>query len=184
MKAAVTIVIVLFGLAGCNGGTGSGDLPGGAIGGGFAQCDGQSPGISDNSPEVMATISALVPSSATVHCTGKQSFELNGRTVLIVIVPYGQTNDCPAGCFSSEVCSIVDGSDTLLYSGVWYDGGERPLSIPPDCPELAGAQGGDTIQGCTSQPPGFSHPVTQSAEFQDFRQSQASNGGKFRFCFF
>jgi hypothetical protein len=187
MKAAIATVIIFVWVAGCSGGTGSGDQSSnrGFIGGDYAQCDGQSPGTSDNSPEVTATINTLVPSSATVNCTGKQAFQLTGQTISMVIVPYGQTNDCPSGCFSSEVCSIVDGPDTFLYSAVWYSGGERPLSIPPDCPELGGAEGGDTIRGCTNQqPPGLSHPVTQTAEFQGFQQSQSSNGGKFRFCFF
>ena len=184
MKAALTIVTILIGVAGCSGGTGNESTGGGLIGGDYAQCDGQSPGTSDNSPEVTATINTLVPSRATVSCTGKQSFQLSGRTVSMVIVPYGQANDCPSGCFSSEVCAIVDGSDTFLYSGVWYGGSERPRSIPPDCPELGGADGGDTIQGCTNQPPGFLHPVTQTAEFQAFQQFQRTNGGKFRFCFF
>lgn len=181
MKTTVTTVIIRICVAACSGGTGSGDQP--VIGGGYAQCDSQSPGTSDSSPEVTATINTLVPSGASVHCTGKQSFQLNSRTVFIVIVPYGRTNDCPASCFSSEVCAIVDGSDTFLYSGVWYGGGERPLSIPPDCPELGGEESGDTIQGCTNQPPGFSHSVTQTTEFQGFQQSQRNNGGKFRFCF-
>ena len=153
------------------------------VGGNYAQCDGHSPGTSDSSPEVTQAVSALVPSAATVNCTGKQSFEVEGRTVYLVIVPYGQKNDCPSGCFSSEVCAVVDGPNTLLYSGAWYGGSERPLSIPPDCPELGAAEYGDTIQGCTTnQPAGFSHAVTQTAAFQDFKQTQAGSGS-FRFCF-
>lgn len=181
MKAAVTTALILMlCLTSCGGDTENGGDP--VIGGSHAQCDGQSPGTADSSPEVAATINTLVPSGATVRCTGKQSFQVNGRTVFFVIVPYGQLNDCPAGCFSSEVCAIVDGSDALLYSGVWYSGSERPHSIPPDCPELGVAESGDTIQSCINQPAGFSHALTQDAAFRDFEQSQRS-GGKFRFCF-
>src|SRR5258708_17585682 len=168
MKAALTIVTILIGVAGCGGGTGNGSTGGGLIGGDYAQCDGQSPGTSDNSPEATATINTLVPSGATVSCTGKQSFQLSGRTVSMVIVPYGQTNDCPSGCFSSEVCAIVDGSDTFLYSGVWYRRSERPRSIPPDCPQLGGAGIADRTQGFTNHPPAFFTPVTQTADFSAF----------------
>jgi hypothetical protein len=176
-KVIAIASIAFFCSAGC---VGSGDQ--GVVGGGYSQCDSESSGTSDNSPEVTATINTLVPLGTTVQCTGKQSFQLNSQTVFLVIVPYGKLNDCPAGCFSSEVCSIVDGSDTLLYSADWTIGSERPLSIPPDCPELGGAENGDTTTGCTNQPPGFSHPVTQTTQFQDFRLSEKNNNGNFAFA--
>lgn len=82
MKAAVTTALILMlGLTSCGGDTeNDGDS---VIGGGHAQCDGQSPGTADSSPEVAATINTLVSSGATVRCTGKQSFQLNGRTRLL-----------------------------------------------------------------------------------------------------
>jgi hypothetical protein len=178
MKRVVNTILILFFVVACAGGSGSDTV----VGGHYAQCDGLSSGTSDSSAEVASAISTLVPSMAPVNCTGKQSFQVEGRIVYFVIVPYGQKNDCPSGCLSSEVCAIVDGSNTLLYSGIWYSGSERPLSIPPDCPELSGTEYGDTILNCTNQPAGFSHAVTQTTAFQDFKQSQSSSGN-FSPCF-
>ncbi len=180
MKARIIVMNILLGLAACSGGTGTNNQ----VGGSYSQCDNLSPGSSDSSSEVTAVINNLVPVAAPIQCTGKQLFQFNGRPIYFVIVPYGQLNDCPSGCFSSEVCSIVDGQDTLLYSGVWYSSNERPNSIPPDCPELGTAEYGDTILDCTSQPSGYSHPITQTTEFADFRQSEINNNGHFRFCFY
>ena len=178
MKRVVITILILMHAAACSGGSGSDPV----IGNDYAQCVSHSSGTSDGSPEVASVISALVPSTATVNCTGKESFLVDGRTVYFVIVPYGQKNDCPAGCFSSEVCAVVDGADAQLYSALWYTGSERPLSIPPDCPELSGATSGETIRDCTNQPAGYSHAVTQTAPFQDFKQAQ-NGSGTFRFCF-
>jgi hypothetical protein len=172
MKGTIVLALVLaVCLVSC------GDSEDGSIGGGFAQCQGHTPGAEDGSPEVAAAISTFVPSDAEVHCTGKRSFELDGRMVFFIMIPYGELQDCISGCFSSDVCAIVEGLDAFLYSADWNHGSERPLSIPPDCPELVfGVEGGGKVPDCTG------HPLTQEAAFENFKQAQGS-GGPFRFCF-
>jgi hypothetical protein len=181
MRFSCLASIITLVMAGCGSGT---EGTATTVGGGLAECENQSPGTGDNSPEVTATITTLVPSNANVHCTGKQSFLLSGRQVFLVFVPYGNLNDCPAGCFTSNVCAIYDQSQVQLYSATWYSAQERPLSIPPDCPGLAQAFGADTNQACPEHPPGFLHPVTQTTDFKNFLNSQTPpNNGSFRWCF-
>jgi hypothetical protein len=181
MKFSCLTSIVALVIAGCGSGT-EGTVP--TVGGGLAECENHAPGTTDDSPEVTATIKTLVPSNVQVRCTGKQSFPLNGRQVFLVFVPYGNLNDCPAGCFTSEACAIYDQSQVQLYSAMWFNAQERPLSIPPDCPGLAQAPSADTNQACPEHPPGFLHPVTQTTDFKNFQNSQMPpNNGSFRWCF-
>ena len=175
-----SIIVPVLVIAGC------GSEPGGTaptVGAGLAECENHIPGTGDTSPEVTATITTLVPSNANVQCTGKQSFLLSGRDVFLIFVPYGNLNDCPSGCFTSEVCAIYDQSQVQVYSAAWFSPQERPLSIPPDCPGLAQAPSADTNQDCPEHPPGYLHPVTQTTDFENFLNSQTSNNGSFRWCF-
>lgn len=165
--------------AGCTGDRATDD-DGPVIGLGFAQCEGRTPGGMDSSEEIVLTINALVPSAVDVHCTDKHMFALDERAVQFTYVVYGEIHDCPAGCFSSNLCAIVDNAEVSLYSARWLSG-EVPLSIPPDCPELAGAAGGDTIRECENAPSGFFHPLTQTNAFNDFRDDQGRE--EWRFCF-
>src|SRR5438445_4716855 len=160
MKFSCLTLIAALVIAGCGRGTEGIAL---TVGGGLAECENQSPGTTDNSLEVTATITTLIPSNAQVRCTGKQSFPLNGRQVFLVFVPYGSLNDCPSGCFTSGVCAIYDQSQVQLYSAMWFNAQERPLSIPPDCPWLAQASSAEPTQACPEPPPGFFTPVTQTA---------------------
>lgn len=180
MKLIRTLLLALAAGAVINCGGCSGDSGGSTIGTEFAQCDKRSLGYADSSTEMTSTLNALMPPGVEVRCTDKRVFALEDREVVFTYVVYGRLNDCPAGCFASDVCAIVDGKDALLYSATWYNG-EVPLSIPPDCPELSGKSTGDTIRQCGNPPAGFLHALAQTDAFMEFRGSQG--GGEFRWCF-
>jgi hypothetical protein len=110
------------------------------------------------------------------------SISFEGREVSLVYLAYRALQDCPSGCFSSNPCGIYDPDETQLYSIAWYGAAERPLSIPPDCPELTGAQS-DQSSGCRTLPQGFLHSVTATTEFEAFRNLQREQKGDWRFCF-
>lgn len=124
------------------------------IGTDFAQCEGRPGGGVDRSPEVMRTIEMQVPNE-DINCTDKMAFSVAGRQVSLVYVAFGIVSDCPAGCFSQDLCAVYDAPDSLLYSTT-----RRP---EPDRPGLA-------------------HPLTQTSAFQSFPTSQ-KNSGSWRFCF-
>jgi hypothetical protein len=124
------------------------------IGGQFAQCDGRPGGGQDRSDAVMRTIETHVPTQ-DINCTDKQAFSIDGRQVFLVLLAYGQVSDCPAGCFSADLCAIYDAPQSLLY--------DVSSSSKPDRPGLA-------------------HPVVQTQAFLDFRAAQRTTG-PWRFCF-
>ena len=138
----------------------------------------------DGSAEVDNTIDALVPSglpdSERVHCTEKQKFSFQGRDVFLVYVSYGNLNDCPAGCFSSMLCAIYDQSQAQLYTAAVNFQGEQPNGVPSDCHSI---RDGGHASDCSYQPPGQSHPIVQTAQFQSFRSSQETTGAM-RQCFY
>lgn len=151
--------------------------------GGYSQCANHPSGTAEGSPEVTITIDRLVPAEAEIRCSDKKTFPFEGRDVSLVYVAYGALQDCISGCFFSYLCGIYDPDDSQLYSFSWYETAERPLSIPPDCPELATAQSGQASE-CSTPPQGFNHQVTVTAEFEAFRNSQREQNGDWRFCFF
>lgn len=153
------------------------------IGGDYSQCDNHPSGTGDGSPEITTTIDSLVPAEAEVNCSDKKVFSFEGRNVSLVYVAYGAKNDCPSGCFSSYICGVYDADQSQLYSFAWYGAAERPLSIPPDCSELAGNYSGQS-SGCSTPPRGFFHPVTATAKFEAFKTAQRAQSGDWRFCFF
>ena len=138
--------------------------------------------LEEELPEVIITIDRLVSSEAEIRCSGKKAFSYEDREVSLVYVAYGALQDCPSGCFSSFVCGIYDPDESLLYKSSWHGLLEKPLSIPPDCAELADVESG-TTSWCSTPPPGIDHPVTQTVEFETFRNSQREDGGDWRFCF-
>jgi hypothetical protein len=141
-------------LASCGGSDSAGsgdDLP---IGGQYAQCDGRAGGGQDRSDAVMRTIQAHAPNQ-DINCTDKQSFTVEGRQVFLVFLAHGPVSDCPAGCFSADLCAIYDAPQSLLY--------DVSGSTKPDRPGLA-------------------HPVVQTQAFQSFRAAQRATG-PWRFCF-
>lgn len=178
------VILVLAGLvvSGCGSDTGDQSDTETPIGGSYSQCLGHSPGTGEELPEVIITIDRLVPSEAEIRCSGKKVFLYEDREVSLVYVAYGALYDCPSGCVSSFVCGIYDPDQPLLYSFAWSGPVERPLSIPPDCPELADFESGHTSL-CSTPPRGVDHPVTTTVEFESFRSSQREDGGNWRFCF-
>jgi hypothetical protein len=153
------------------------------IGGGHVICDSstRAAGGSDGSVAVVTARDVLVPQGSEIHCTDSQRFEIEGQAVHFVLVAYGALSDCPAGCFSSNLCAIVDHDGAQLYSAVWYAADEKPRSIPPDCPELGQSASAATVRDCQTPPDGYDHPLTQAPAFQSFRQVQSM--GDWRFCF-
>lgn len=152
------------------------------IGTSYSQCVNHPSGTGDELPEVTITVNRQVPADAEIRCSDKKAFSFEGREVSLVYVAYGALQDCPSGCFSSHVCGIYDPDESKLYSFAWYGAAERPLSIPPDCPELAGAESGQSSE-CGTPPQGFLHTVTATAEFESFRNIQREQNGDWRFCF-
>jgi len=176
IRLALAVVLIATGASGCTGSPPSPWGPDQSLGRMFAQCD-ERVGVSPaTSPAVAATIDAFVPPAATVNCADAAAFTLDGAEVRLTFVSYGTLNDCPAGCFTSEVCAIHDATGVLLYSAAWYGDAERPLALPDGCATT------DT-RGCTPPPPGALHPLTQTAAFQAFRAAQLG-GGAWRSCFF
>lgn len=155
---------------------------GGSLGGSYAQCVNHPPGAEAGLAEVTITIDRLVPAEAEIRCSDKQAFSFEGRKVSLIYVAYGAQHDCPAGCFSSHVCSVYDPDEVQLYSFSWHGAEERPLSIPSDCPELSEAESGNESL-CSTPPSGVIHPVTATAEFEAFRSAQREQDGSWRFCF-
>lgn len=148
-------------------------------------CGENSTGTSDQSDEVTGTIGALVPDAAQadVHCTGKQKFRFQDRDVFLVYVGYGDLNDCPAGCFFSNLCAIYDASQAQLYTAIVQGQGEQPKGVPSDCAVIH-PNGSNEPDSCAYQAPGQSHPVVQTSEFQSYRDAQAHSPGPLSACFY
>ena len=141
------------------------------IGGGYAQCEKHSAGGTDQSTEISLTRNTLLP-GGTPNCTGKRSFSVAGREVFFTYIAYGELQDCPAGCFSSSFCAVVDGNSALLFSTT---GSEPPFALDPSCYGANGAIDNRCL-------PGAQHPLVNEPVFQSFRDVEKS-GGSFRFCF-
>jgi hypothetical protein len=152
------------------------------VGNSYSQCTNHPNGVADDIPEVVITIDRLVPADVEIHCSDNKTFTFNGREVSLTYIAYGELNDCVSGCFSSFVCGIYDPDESLLYASTWYGSNEEPLSIPQDCPELAGGENGNTTQ-CDTPPQGFQHPITTTTEFEAFKAAQLEQSGDWRFCF-
>lgn len=144
------------------------DIP---VGGGYAQCEGHSANGSDQSAEISLTRNSLLP-GGTPNCTGKRSFSVAGREVFVTYVAYGELQDCPAGCFSSSFCAVVDGDSALLFSA---NGIEPPFALDSSCYGANGAIASRCL-------PGAQHALVNEPAFQSFRNGEKSNGS-FRFCF-
>lgn len=154
MKRIVVLatLVVQSVLASCGGGDGEPETL--RIGDQFAQCDGRPGGGQDRSDAVMRTIQAHVPTE-DINCTDKRAFAIDGRQVFLVFIAHGPVSDCAAGCFSSDLCTIYDAPQSLLY--------EVSSNPKPDRPGLA-------------------HAVVQTQAFLNFRAEQRTSG-PWRFCF-
>lgn len=171
--AAASVGVVLVGCSS----TENAENRDGGVGGGYAQCVNHPAGTTVGGSAITATIDTLLPEGAQVRCADSTVFTLDGTEVKLVYVAYGEFQDCPAGCFTSQVCAIYDGSDALLYSAAWCSLSEKPV-LPSGCPDV-----GDTRQ-CTTATPGSEHPITQTPSFISFRDEQVRSTGDWRFCFF
>jgi len=147
----------------------------------FAQCEDHPAGIGTSEAAVEATVNAFVPPGAAVRCSDSTAFTVDGNEVRFVFVAYGELQDCPAGCFTSEVCAVHDAGGVLLYAAAWNGQAEEPSNLPAGCP--APAAGGDT-RSCDPPAPGTAHPLTQTSAFTAFQTSQGNGTGAWRFCFF
>jgi hypothetical protein len=104
------IIALSLALAACGGATGSPAVAGNSYG----QCVSHPSGLTAGGLPASATIDALLPTGEQVRCADSTSFTLDGRHVALVFVAYGELRDCPAGCFTSEVCAIYDEGEPLL----------------------------------------------------------------------
>ncbi len=150
LRIVATSFLLTLGLVACGE-----DGPTGNVGASYLQCEGRRGGGVDRSDAVMTTIQTHA-AMQDINCTDKTTFDVGGRQVTLVYVAYGMVSDCPAGCFSADLCAIYDAPNSLLYA-------------------IAGSPKPDL--------PGLAHPVTQTRDFQNFRDAQKANNGPWRYCF-
>lgn len=151
----VTILLLLQ--SSCNGGLPPKPMPAPSITYSHSQCDGRSSSDSDNTKSVQSVVRTLVPPASRINCTDHHPFSVEGKTIELVFVAFGEIHDCPAGCFSNYLCAIYDGQTSILYS--------QPGRRSARETEILG------------------DALTRSTEFNAFKQSQANSQGPWRFCF-
>jgi len=181
MSRIFFILSILFTLIACN----NSDQNSGPIFGGetlnVCKLNSASVGDSDTHASTTSVIAQLKPVGEPTHCSFRQTFEFNQRTVDFVLFFYGQLNDCPSGCFSSSACAVVENEEVFLWSSDWLNF-EEPLTIPDECPELAGERSGNTSY-CNEPVSGKNHDINQEASFLAFEEQQLAETGPFRYCF-
>lgn len=139
-------------------------------------------GTKDCRGHVPATVEAFVAAGLEVHCEDSASFEFEGRTVRLTRVAYGEQQDCPSGCFSSQVCAIEDPAypSPLLFTANWYAAGEAPIGIETECPGTSSASAyGDTYPSC--HPSGLAHPLVATPAFRSWADAE-EGVGPLRWC--
>jgi hypothetical protein len=129
---------------------------------GFGQCEDHQPAYAETDPAVDLTLNNHVGPGQTVHCVDSKTFRYEGRDIHFTYAAYGELNDCPAGCFSNQVCAIVDQDQSYLYSQTEYRCEVAPCANNPE--------------------DGKNHPLTQSKTFKEFIEAQREDLGSYRFC--
>jgi hypothetical protein len=156
------LILACVAVAGC----GEEDVDDGIIGNDYAQCEGLG---TDASAATQRARDVHLPAGVAPNCATKTGFTFQNQTYELVYAAYGALQDCPAGCFSSMVCALDDGSTSRLFYATWYGDGERPPSIATECPALANSAGGDTAYQCTNpQVSGRQHAIVQDPTFRNF----------------
>ena len=93
--------------------------------------------------------------------------------VYFVWSSYQETEDCVGeGCKIGSVCSIVDDTQTLLYSAQWRSESMVPKNLPEYC--LIGNSEGNTLYDCTENLAGQNHELAQTSIFQNLSNETSS----------
>lgn len=134
------------------------------VGGGYAQCEGHKAAYGETNAAIDLTLSTFIGAGQTVRCVNSKTFTVDNQPVTLTFASYGELQDCPAGCFSSFVCAIVEDNHALAYAHDDYD---------TDC----------SASDCENELPGQNHKITQNKAFKQFIDEQLAEYGPYRYCF-
>lgn len=192
-RVAISILTVAVLTVGCSDGPGGGGSPGGSDvnedtesapedTSGEPDADSSNGGGDDTSTPcgegAEATVSQIVPDEAPIHYKCSRSFETDAGTAAFTLVDYGEEQDCPSGCITSNLCAIEKGGEAQLFWGGWYSASEAPKTLNQACPNLS-EDDLETYPDC--EPPGLTHPLTETPAFREFVENQ-KEGGSFSTC--
>ena len=124
------------------------------------------------SSEIRAVIDKYGINNQQIEGCHSKSFDFEGKKIKLVLLNYGDANDCPSGCFFSHYCAIIE------------DGVDYPYSLSATSPEenilSPGGEWGEMRD--ESIMVGRVHPLTENSEFKNFLEAERKSGGEFRYC--
>lgn len=93
--------------------------------------------------------------------------------VYFVWSSYQEIEDCVGEyCKIGTVCTLVDDTQTLLYSAQWRSESTVPKNLPEYC--LIGNSEGNTLYDCTENLAGQNHELAQTSIFQSLSNETSS----------
>lgn len=101
-----------------------------------------------------------------------ETFDLDGKAVSVVHIEYGIANDCPAGCFFSHYCAIVEEGEDYPYK----------LSYTNEDENILGISKQDQQKNDSAVMTGRAHRLVSQDSFNDFIEKEIDKGGPFRWC--